>query len=135
MIWALLFSLIFSAGPDLGDYDYLSEVSINEAREILSTISNEDKTKKALAIMKSVKKEIKKAEKDINKIYGKLDRYSRQTKNNRAEVEEILVQLNARHKQFYMSLYRSWNGLKSLYPEEEWNYLLQKAEDFNSPEE
>jgi hypothetical protein len=127
MIWALLFSLLFSGGSDMGSYSYLGQLSVKESKEIISQILVDENYKDAIKLVKSSIKEIKKAEKDINKIYMKLDNLSNKKKMDRVKTDLLLKDLELRHSQFYQKLQENRAAIRLLFTSEEWNQLIYEV--------
>lgn len=120
MIWALLFSLLFGGGSDLGSYSYLGQLSVKESKEIISQILLDENYKDAVKIVKSSIKDIKKAEKDINRIYIKLDKLSNKNKMDRVKIDIQLKDLELRQIQFYRKMQENRAALRLLFTPEEW---------------
>lgn len=128
MIWALLFSLLFG-GSDMESYSYLGQLSVKESKEIISQILVDDNYKEAIILVKNSKKEIKKAEKDINKIYLKLDKLSNKKKMNREKIDILLNEMELRHSQFYQKLQENRAAIRLLFTSEEWDQLIYEVKN------
>lgn len=76
--------------------------------------------KDAVKIVKSSIKDIKKAEKDINRIYIKLDKLSNKNKMDRVKIDIQLKDLELRQIQFYRKMQENRAALRLLFTPEEW---------------
>ncbi|MDC7232020.1 MAG: hypothetical protein PQJ58_02220 [Spirochaetales bacterium] len=127
MIWALLFSLIFSGGgSQLGDFHAVQQLEKKETRVIIAAYLDGPEYKSAVKITKRIRKLTRQTENDINKIYLKLDKLSRKKTLNREKAETLSLSMEEYRREYFYELFDLWKDFRSYFSEEDWYDLIRE---------